>query len=404
MDMKKKLDQAYMPDKAARAEKIVVALSGGLDSYVTAYLLKIQKHELIGVTAVTGWDDFSGDEETTLSCVVNAARLAKIKEFCHQIGIPHFTIKITAEFKENVVEPWLADRAFGTEPNPCWSCHELRFRALYDKMKELGAKHLATGHFAKLFHNEAHGTTFVHSSNDEQYDQSLLLARFPQEVLRCLMLPLSDLQKKEVLKLAENFGLSGTEKKLQMHKCFPWDEKTQEYVQKKLPPRFIKGGEVISLEDDSGVAEHEGVFPHLYGELMKAKGTNIKDDLFFVKYVHPEKKILVAESSYFQRKRVLLTDCEVASETPWFEPFRGSLKISQDLSVDCWVHPKTLRSALIEWEEPVILKEGEMIGVFRRKGKNSKVFLTGKIHFLLEEKEPEDGEKKHVKVDHTIDY
>lgn len=393
-----------MPDKSARAQKIVVALSGGIDSYVAAYLLKIQKHDLIGVTAVTGWEDFGGDEESVLSCVITGTKLAAIKEFCHQIGIPHFAVKASSEFKENVVEPWIANRAFGEQPTPCWNCHDMRMRALYDKMVQLGAKYLATGHFAKLFHHDAHDTTFVHSSNDEQFDQSLLLARLPQPILNHLMLPLSDLQKKEVLKLAENFGLAGNGKKTKIHECFPWNDQTKEYVDKRIPPRFRKGGEIFSLEENIGVSEHEGVFPHVYGEMIKGKNSGVKDDLYLVDYVHQEKKILAAESSYFKRNRIFLTDCEVAQETPWTEPLHGSIKISDDLFVDCWVHPKSLRSAYVEWDEKVILKEGEMLGVFRKKGKNSKVYLTGKIRFLAEEKVEAEGEKKYVKVDYASDY
>ncbi len=404
MDMKKKLDQTYMPDKNARAEKVVVAMSGGIDSFVAAYLLKIQKHELMAVTVLTGWEDSNLDEESQLSCFITGTKLTVIKDFCHQIGIPHSTLKITSEFKERVVEPWMAERAFGELPNPCWNCHEVRLLALHDKMKQLGAKHMATGHYAKLFHNDAHGTTFVHSSNDEHFDQSMLLSRLPQQILHSLMLPLSDLQKKEVLKLAENFGLSGLNKKIEIHHCLPWDEPQQEYVKKKIPARFQKPGEVIDVNDKGTVSELETLLPHFYGELLVPKSTVAKEDLYFVDFNYQDKKYLVAETAYFKRNRILLTECEITAETPWSDPMPGSLKISEDLSVDCWIHPKTLRSAFVEWEEKVDLKEGMIAGVFRKKGKNSKIYVSGKVKFLPEEKAEVEGEKKNVKVDYAVDY
>jgi tRNA-uridine 2-sulfurtransferase len=404
MDMKKKLDQAYMPDKNNRIDKVAVAMSGGIDSFVAAYLLKIQKHELMGITVLTGWEDSGVDEEGQLSCFINSQRLTMVKDFCHQIGIPHSTVKISAEFRERVVESWMADRTFGKLPQPCWSCHEVRMHALYDKMKQLGAKYLATGHFAKLFHHEAHGTTFVHSSNDEHFDQSLLLARLPQDILHSLMLPLSDLQKKEVIKLAENFGLSGLNKKMAMHQCFPWNETSQSFVEKKIPARFMKPGEVVDVSDKGTVSELEKLLPHAYGDLIVPKNTVSKEDLFLVDYNYPEKKYLAGKIQYFSRNRILLTDCEVTEETPWSEPVHASLKVSDDLSVDCWVHPKSLRSAFVEWDEKIDLKEGMIVGVYRKKGKNSKVYVSGKVKFLPEEKVQVEGEKQNAKVDYAVDY
>ncbi len=407
MDMKKKLDEAYLPDKNTKAEKVAVALSGGIDSFVMAYLLKIQKYELFGITAVTGWEDFQGDEKSALSCVVDAPKLARIKEFCHQLNIPHFSVKVSGEFKEEVVENWMIARTTGTLPTQCWSCHEMRMKALYEKAKSMGAKHMATGHYAKLFNNESHGTTFVHSSNDELFDQSALLARLPQEVLKILMLPLSDLQKKEVEKLAENFGLDGNTKALQMHQCFPWNAPEINYILTHIPPRFFKPGEILHAADDSGVSEHEGIIPHVYGEPLATKdGAKPKEDQVFVNYAFKERKIYVSDPGFFKREKIILTDCKVCEETPWHEPLHGSLKISDEHSVDCWVHPKTLNTVFVEWDGAESIKEGAIVAIFRKKGKNSKIYLTGKVKYLSLEKieEVTDGEKKHVKVDYASDF
>mgnify|MGYP006194351617 FL=1 len=205
--MKKKLENAYNPDKQARKEKILLGLSGGVDSFVTAYLLKIQKYDLIAVTISNSWDEVTLDQAKYLSCYLNPGRLEKIKDFCQKMNIPLQVVKSSAEFRESVIEPWMAEKALGKNSNPCWNCHELRMNLLYEKMKESGATKIATGHYAKLFHHEAHNTVFVHTSNDEVHDQSGLLSRLSHDVLKSLVLPLSDLTRKEVLKLAENFGV-----------------------------------------------------------------------------------------------------------------------------------------------------------------------------------------------------
>lgn len=115
MDMKKKLEDTYMPDKDARKKRVVVGLSGSINSLVTAYLLKLQKFDLIGVTVALGWDEFEGNSDNVLSCHLNSAGLENIRQFCHQLGIPHFVVKGSDEFKEEVVERWMASRVTATK-------------------------------------------------------------------------------------------------------------------------------------------------------------------------------------------------------------------------------------------------------------------------------------------------
>src|SRR5690606_20976009 len=108
----------------------------------------------------------------------------------------------------------------------------------------LGAKFLATGHYAKLFRHEGRDTFYVHTSNDERHDQSSYLARLPHDILSHLMLPLSDLTKKEVLKLADNFGLQADETGLKMHECLKDSKMTLEFLEQTLPERFRQEGEI----------------------------------------------------------------------------------------------------------------------------------------------------------------
>src|SRR5690606_16473862 len=98
MSQQHKIDEVYQPENKARQQRVVVGLSGGVASYVVAYLLKIQKYDLIGVTVATDWEGYQGDKTQTLSCYLDEPRLTQIKEFCHQLKIPHFTIKAQAEF------------------------------------------------------------------------------------------------------------------------------------------------------------------------------------------------------------------------------------------------------------------------------------------------------------------
>lgn len=402
MDMKNKLENAYMPDNKSRKEKIVLGLSGGLDSSVTAYLLKIQKYELIAVTIVNSLDDYPGDQSKLFSCQLNPVELEKLKDFCHKLGIPHHIIKAGPIFKENVLGPWMDDKILGRLPTPCWSCHEMRMQLLYEKMNELGAKHMATGHYAKLFHHDVHGSVFVHTSNEEKFDQSALLSRLPREILNSLILPLSDLTKKEVLKLAENFGIQERTKELSFNQCLKED--MTEYIEKITPKRFLKEGEITDLEEQQNLGEHEGIHQHQYGEEIELNdsGPTIKGRLG--EYAYASKKMLVVNDDYFLRKKIMLVNCRLSEEVSWLEPIKGFMVYQHDQYIECWIHPKNLSAVFLEFFEEQDLLEGEIVSVIKKKGKNSKVYLTGEIRFLPLDPVNEEGEPIVPKVNYSIDF
>lgn len=404
MDMKKKLDNAYNPDKQGQKEKIVIGLSGGIDSYVTAYLLKIQKYELIGVTVANNWDDFTGDGSKIFSCHTDQNKLEEMKEFCHKIGIPLHIIKASNEFKESVVEPWLADKAMGKFPKPCWNCHELRMKLIYEKMVEVGAKHIATGHFAKLFHHESHGTVFVHTSNDELHDQSALLSRVPHEILNSLILPLSDLSKKEVLKLAENFGLTEDNKKIPIHQCLKWNEELAALVAKKMPKKYLKEGEISSSDGMESFGQHEGVQSHTLGEEIEYRDSGKPKKAIFGHFSFSEKKMVMYDPSFFIRDKFLLTKCHISEEVSFIEPVKGYVIFSQDEMIECWIHPKPLSSVFVELLEKHKLLNGQILGVVKKKGKNSKLFLTGEVQMLPPDPEIPEGEQSVPKVNYCLDF
>lgn len=176
MDVKKKISDTYNSDKNGLKGSVVIGLTTSVDSLASAYLLKVQKYDLIAVTVVTGWETQSLNPEKNFSCHFSEEKLEFLKSFCHRLNISHFVEKVTSEFKYSVIDPWLGEKIVGKRSHACWDCHELRLRTLHQKMLDFNASHLATGHYAKVFRHEHNGTVFVHSSNDPDFDQSVKLS------------------------------------------------------------------------------------------------------------------------------------------------------------------------------------------------------------------------------------
>ncbi len=277
-------------------------------------------------------------------------------------------------------------------------------KLLHDKMKELDANQMATGHFAKLFHNETHGSVFIHSSNDEEHDQSGLLSRLPHEILNSIVLPLSDLTKQEVIKLAENFGLTDEGKALKIHQCLKQDPELSELIAKKVPRKMVKPGEITNLEQNENLGEHTGIHQHTFGEEFEYRNGTKLITGNLGQYSFSEKKMFIVDSNYFRRQNLQLIKCRLSEEVHWLEPVKGFLGVSQNNFVECWIFPKTLSSVFIELTEAIQLLPGDIVTVFKKKGKNSKVYLTGEICLLALDPEPIEGEASVPKVNHVLNF
>lgn len=402
MDVKNNREVTLNSDGIAQKEKVLLALSGGVDSMVMAYLLKIQKYDLSAVTIVINLDEVGSEQDKFFSCYISPSRLTQIKDFCQKLNIPHFTVKISSEFKELVVEPWMADRVSGKKARPCWDCHELKMNLVFDKMLETGADKIATGHYAKLFHNEASGAAFVHSSNDETNDQSALLSRLKHDILSRLVLPLSDLSKKEVLKLADNFGVSQRLNQIPVHGCLS-DPELSTFIEQKVPKKFLKEGDITNPDGTIVFGQHQGA--HLYprGSMIDFKESGKAFKGIVAGYVYNEKKIIVSDPSTLMKSTALLTNCHFSEGFSLSEPCKAYITLSGSRVVECWIHGKSLSSVYVELIEPQSLISGEIVSVQKKKGKNAKILLTGEIRTLRSEI-PAQERAKVPQLDRGLDF
>jgi tRNA-specific 2-thiouridylase len=196
-------------------KKIVVAMSGGVDSSVAAALLKEEGHDVIGITMQI-WPGGKESSCCSLSAVEDARRVA------NKLGIPYYVLNFKKIFKKKVMDYFISEYECGRTPNPCVKCNQhIKFDALLEKAKALGADFLATGHYAKI--EKIAGRYILKKGIDPKKDQSYFLHSLNQEALSRTIFPLGDLTKQEVRKIAKKLKLKVADKEESQEICFVED-------------------------------------------------------------------------------------------------------------------------------------------------------------------------------------
>jgi tRNA-specific 2-thiouridylase len=241
---------------APATERIVVAMSGGVDSSVTAALLQEQGYEVIGVTMKL-WDGpeaVSGHHKTccTLDDVADARRVAM------QLHIPFYVVNFKAQFARHVIDYFVASYEQGYTPNPCAQCNRhLKFTALLQRARQLGAARVATGHYATVI-RDAHSRYYLQRGVDRQKDQSYFLFELTQEQLQATLFPLGRLSKEQVRQHAIRLGLRVAEKPESQEICFIPDGDYRRFIQPRLTSEAYQPGPIV---DTTGavVGAHHGL-------------------------------------------------------------------------------------------------------------------------------------------------
>ena len=235
---------------AFAADRILVAMSGGVDSAVAATMSGVGGGDVVAVTLEL-WASPENDAETSC-CSATAVRGAR--DLAHSLGLAHLTLDLRDEFRAGVVEPWIADHAAGITPNPCVACNgSVRLDAMVALADRLGAHTLVTGHYARM---DEHGT--LRTAADPTKDQSYVLAAVPLATRRRLRFPLGDLPKTEVRAIAERAGLSVAKKPDSMDLCFLAGTGRRAFLERHggLAPR---PGPIVDHATGLEIGRHDGV-------------------------------------------------------------------------------------------------------------------------------------------------
>jgi tRNA-uridine 2-sulfurtransferase len=331
--------------------RIVAAMSGGVDSSVTAALLKKQGYDVIGITLQLYPEDKTPSRKG--ACCAGADIL-DAKRVAASLGIPHYVLDYESRFRKQVIEDFADSYARGETPIPCVRCNErVKFADLLDTARELGAEALATGHYVRRIEG-AHGAE-LHAAADSARDQSYFLFTTTKAQLDYLRFPLGDMDKKDVRAIATELGLVTANKPDSQDICFvPAGHYTQ--IVGRIRPDTARPGEIV---DQAGavLGRHDGIAHFTVGQRKGLGLSGNEEPLFVLKLDPVNARVVVGPRAALASSIVLLKDVNwLGNQDAPFEvrvPFEAKVKVrSMRPPVAATVTPLANGAARVELAAP----------------------------------------------------
>ena len=287
--------------KRPEETRVVVAMSGGVDSSVVAAILKSEGYDVVGMTLQL-YDHGAATHRAGSCCagqdIDDARRVAET------LGIPHYVLDYEARFREAVIDPFTEAYARGETPIPCVTCNQtVKFADLLATARDLGADALATGHYIRSEQNGAHRT--LRRPVDANRDQSYFLFATTQEQIDYLRFPLGGMDKPDVRKIAEDMGLVVANKQDSQDICFVPQGKYSDVIA-KLRPNAAEAGDIVHL-DGRVLGRHEGILHYTIGQ-RRGIGIAAGDPLYVVHLDAAHARVVVGPREALETLKIVLRD------------------------------------------------------------------------------------------------
>jgi len=328
-------------------QKIVMAMSGGVDSSVGAALLVEQGYEVIGVTMKI-WDGPETGDMSRACCSLMAAEDAR--RVAALLGIPHYVMNFTRDFARQVIDNFIDEYGEGRTPNPCVRCNRfLKFDTLLQKARALGAAGIATGHYARSEFHEETGRWRLRRGADLHKDQSYVLYGLTQEQLSRTLFPLGEMTKEETRQKALELGLHVATKQESQDICFVPNRDYGAFLRQRAS-HLVRPGPILNTRGDL-IGQHPGVSFFTIGQ-RKGLGVFAPTPLYVLKIDARTNTIVVGEEHYLFKRSLIAGDVNWIAFEKLHQPLAVSARIRYNMeNVPATICPSQDNQVLVTFEK-----------------------------------------------------
>ncbi|TCO79068.1 tRNA 2-thiouridine(34) synthase MnmA [Marinisporobacter balticus] len=332
-------------------KKVVVGMSGGVDSSVAAYVLQKQGYDVIGVTMQV-WPEMEESEAEKVGSCCGLSAVDDARRVANKLGIPFYVMNFKDIFEEKVIKKFVEEYISGRTPNPCIACNKfMKFDELLRRARNLGAHYVATGHYAKIVYDEKMDKYRVQKSHAVAKDQTYALYNFTQEQLKHTLMPLGEFSsKEEVRRIASELDFITASKPDSQEICFVKDDDYGKFIQERKPEKIVSGNFV----DKNGeiLGKHKGISYYTIGQ-RKGLGIALGKPMYVVDIIPNKNQVVLGENEDVFGIELLAEDINLI----YLNKIEKSLKVKAQIrynanAQDAILYPEGENLLRVVFEQP----------------------------------------------------